>query len=553
VTETRPRRSLHRAVAVGGVLLLLNLAPLGARAADSCGGDAGGIGGTGAQPSGKSPGDTRKGKDRGGVGGTGISERDGGGVGGTGISERDGGGIGGTGIVGVITGFGSVCVSGLEVGYDADSRVETDGEPSAAGRLEVGQVVVIDAERRDGGLWAKQLAVRNVAVGPIAASDVRRGEIEVLGQRVTVDDATLLVDTGGAALGLGDFAPGRFVAVSGLRRADGSVVATRIESRTPRERVSVCGPLSARGRDQLAVAGLTVVPPAAGVPRAVVDRIALVVGRLDAATGTLHAERIEPSIDFGSAPARLSIEGFVQPRGPAGFRIDRIDVDVSKLGASAAVATSDTRVVVSGPVGADGRLNAERIDVVTPERPAGDHRPARGANGSSGAEKAPNAPAASDERPEKSETIESPEVRDTSEQPERVETPEPVEVPEQPEQIEKPEAVELHEAPETPEHVERPETPEVEHPETPERVERPETPDRVDLPEVPEAPEIPEHVEVPELPEVEPPELPEVERPELPEVERPETPEPPERIEAPEIERPEAPEPPELPEAPESR
>jgi hypothetical protein len=411
-----------------------------------------------------------------------------------------------------------------------------------------------------------------VAVGPIAASDVRRGEIEVLGQRVTVDDATLLVDTGGAALGLGDFAPGRFVAVSGLRRADGSVVATRIESRTPRERVSVCGPLSARGRDQLAVAGLTVVPPAGGVPRAVVDRIALVVGRLDAATGTLHAERIEPSVDFASAPARLSIEGFVQPRSPAGFRIDRIDVDVSKLGASAAVATSDTRVVVSGPVGADGKLNAERIDVVTPERPAGDHRPARGANGSSGAEKAPNAPAASDERPEKSETIESPEVRDTSEQPERVETPEPAEVPEQPEQpeqIEKPEAVELPEAPETPEHVERPETPEVEHAETPERVERPETPERVELPEVPEAPEIPEHVEVPELPEVERPELPEVERPELPEVERPELPEverpelpeverpelpePPERIEVPEIEHPEAPEPPELPEAPESR
>jgi len=501
VTETRPRRSLHRAVAVGGVLLVLGLAPLGARAADSCGGDAGGIGGTGAQPIGKPPGDTKKGKDRGGVGGTGIS-------------ERDGGGIGGTGIVGVITGFGSVCVNGLEVGYDAQSRVEADGEPSAAGRLEVGQVVVIDAERRDGELWAKQLAVRNVAVGPIAASDVRRGEIEVLGQRVTVADATLLVDTGGVALGLGDLAPGRFVAVSGLRRADGSVVATRIESRPPRERVSVCGPLAAQGRDQLAVAGLTVVPPAGGVPPAVVDRIALVVGRLDAATGTLHAERIEPSVDFASAPARLSIEGFVQQRGRAGFRIDRIDVDVSKLGANAAVATSDTRVVVSGPVGADGRLNAERIGVVTPERPAGDNRPARGANGSSGAQKAPNAPAASDERPEKRETIESPEVRDTSEQPERVETPE------------------------------------VEHPETPERVERPETPERVELPE---ATEIPEHVEVPELPEVERPELPEVERPELPEVERPETPEPPERIEAPEIERPEAPEPPELPEAPESR
>jgi hypothetical protein len=530
VTEARSRGSLHRVLAFGSVLLMLSLAPLAASAANPCGRDAGGIGGTGAQPSGKRPGDTEKGKDRGGIGGTGIS-------------ARDAGGIGGTGIVGVITGFGSVCVNGLEVGYDASSRVETDGEPSEAERLAVGQVVVIDAERRGDELWAEQIAVRNMAVGPIAASDMHRGEIEVLGQRVMIDDATRLADTGGAALGLGDLTPGRFVAVSGLRRADGRVVATRVESRAPRERVSVSGPLSVQGRDQLAVAGLGVVPPAGGVPPAVVERIALVVGRLDAATGMLRADRIEPALDFAAPPAQLSIEGFVQQRGPAGFRVDHIDVDASKLGAAAAVATSDTRVVVSGPVGADGRLNAERIDVVAPERPPAHDRPARGPSGNAGAATSPSAPAATIEPAEKVETIE---------------TPEAVEVPEQPEAIEKPETVELHEAPETPEHVERPETPEVEHPETPERVELPESPEPPERPETPEVerPETPERVELPEAPEiperVEVPELPEVERPELPEVERPETPEPPERIEVPEIERPEAPEPPELPEAPES-
>lgn len=478
MNEAHPRRSLHRVLAACSVLLMLGLAPHAALAADPCGGGAGGIGGTGAQPGGKPPGDTRKGRDRGGVGGTGISERDGGGVGGTGISERDRGGVGGTGIVGVITGFGSVCVNGLEVGYDAGSRVETDGEPSSADRLEVGQVVVIDAERRDGELWAKQLAVRNMAVGPIAASDPRRGEIEVLGQRVTIDGATRLAGAGGAALALGDLTPGRFVAVSGLRRADGSVFATRIESRMPRERVSVSGPLLARGRDQLAVTGLGVVPPTGGVASAVVERIALVVGRLDAATGTLRAERIEPAFDFGSAPKRLSIEGFVQQRTPAGFRVDRIDVDVSKLGAGAAVATPDARVVVSGPVGADGRLNAERIDVIAPERPAADDRPARGASGNSGSEKLSNAPAATGERAEKRETIE---------------TPDPAELPET---------------------VEHPETPEVERPETPERVELPAV-ERPELPEVarPEPPEPPERIEVPtiERPEApEPPELPEV-------------------------------------------
>jgi len=51
----------------------------------------------------------------GGVGGTGDAAY--GGVGGTGAPGSEGG-IGGTGIVGTITGFASVCVSGVEVHYD---------------------------------------------------------------------------------------------------------------------------------------------------------------------------------------------------------------------------------------------------------------------------------------------------------------------------------------------------------------------------------------------------------------------------------------------------
>jgi hypothetical protein len=172
------------------------------------------------QPSGKPPGDTKKGKDRGGVGGTGIS-------------ARDAGGIGGTGIVGVITGFGSVCVNGLEVGYDASSRVETDGEPSEAERLAVGQVVVIDAERRGDELWAEQIAVRNTAVGPIAASDVHRGEI--IADSVTIDDATRLTD---AAARRSSRRPHAGPLVAGrTRRAVGGIVATRVESRAA-ERVA---------------------------------------------------------------------------------------------------------------------------------------------------------------------------------------------------------------------------------------------------------------------------------------------------------------------------
>src|SRR2546422_4023925 len=52
------------------------------------------------------------------------------GIGGTGIGKDGSGGIGGTGIVGVITGFASICVNGVEVHYDASPPVSADGRPA---------------------------------------------------------------------------------------------------------------------------------------------------------------------------------------------------------------------------------------------------------------------------------------------------------------------------------------------------------------------------------------------------------------------------------------
>ena len=66
--------------------------------------DEGGIGGTGARPS--SP-------EEGGIGGTATrpsAPDDEGGIGGTGIAVQ-----GDTGIIGTITGFGSICVGGVEI------------------------------------------------------------------------------------------------------------------------------------------------------------------------------------------------------------------------------------------------------------------------------------------------------------------------------------------------------------------------------------------------------------------------------------------------------
>lgn len=72
-----------------------------------------GIGGTGNQKDGIG-GTGQQAHD--GIGGTGISADSG--IGGTGQQAQEG--IGGTGIIGVITGFASVCVNGLEILYDTE-------------------------------------------------------------------------------------------------------------------------------------------------------------------------------------------------------------------------------------------------------------------------------------------------------------------------------------------------------------------------------------------------------------------------------------------------
>ena len=76
------------------------------------------------------------------------------GIGGSGISTGDRG-LGGSGmragIIGVVTGFASLCVNGYEVELDEASVVTIEGHPATAADIHLGQLVVIEAEEDDGG------------------------------------------------------------------------------------------------------------------------------------------------------------------------------------------------------------------------------------------------------------------------------------------------------------------------------------------------------------------------------------------------------------------
>ncbi len=513
----RAFRSLLRVAILLGVICALALPAATVRA--ECQKSTDGIGGTGQhlRPDPKPrPNDDQKD----GVGGTGHTKHP--------LPEQDAAtigddGIGGTGIVGIVTGFGSVCVNGLEVEYDDSTAIDSNGAAVNSMALAVGQLVVVEATGRRDQLHADRIAVRDAAVGPAFAVDAARGELVVLGQSVRVGPGAPLVDRASQRpLALGDVAIGDFLAVSGLRQADGIVVATRVDRVAKSDRVSVSGPLRPLASGGFGVGELRVANDAA-VDANQSNHSALVIGRFDAKAGILEAARIEPSVRFEKQPERVAIEGLLQGDPSNGrFRTNFADVEASGASGALGKLKGGDRVIASGKWRSGGLVLASEIRieapaVLTPESPKSD-----GKSRSTLPQTEHRATAGMPDHEQRTETGERPEAIETPEveRPESVETPE-VDVPDA---VERPEV----EAPEI-------EKPEVEHPE----VERPE----VERPEV-EKPEV-EKPEV-EKPEIERPELekPEVERPELekpeiekPEVERPEVERP--QVEKPEVEKPE--------------
>jgi Domain of unknown function (DUF5666) len=139
------------------------------------------------------------------------------------IADR---GIGGTGMVGVITGFASICINGLEVHYDDTVAVDIDGTAVSVSALRAGQIVVIRAEGSMPAPYARTISIRNELVGRVELMTLDPPMLMIAGQPVSVPAGTL----GAGRFGLGDW-----ITVSGLRRKDGVVVASRLDAAATRK------------------------------------------------------------------------------------------------------------------------------------------------------------------------------------------------------------------------------------------------------------------------------------------------------------------------------
>lgn len=235
-----------------------------------------------------------------------LAER---GIGGTGapsqihVADR---GIGGTGIVGVVTGFASVCVDGLEVRLDKSVPVSINGRTMTTGQLRVGQMVIIDATgplaTQNSLAQARAITVRYEVSGPIEAIDIRAGTIRVAGQAVRVPSTTWMA---------GRFGMGGWTSVSGLRQPDGTIFASRLD----RARV---GALAVRGKivrdhDITRIGGLILHGPAAD--KAVAGTLVSVVGRYQDQTAEVTSIDTDvwaedPADYFKLSTRQLIVQGF---------------------------------------------------------------------------------------------------------------------------------------------------------------------------------------------------------------------------------------------------
>lgn len=290
-----------------------------------------------------------------------------GGIGGTGI--RDGGGIGGTGVraeadldvYGVITGFASICVNGIELHYDAATPVSINGAPADPSVLALGQVVVVRAAGDEKQARARAIQIVEAAAGQVSAVDAAGPVMQLGNQRVRIEASTVF----GAGVAR-ERLSGETVRVSGLPAADGSIVATRIDAgparggvgaQTPELRAggfSIQGYVSEVRQQDVRIAGMRFEVPRDVGAQLQRDRLVRVTGRLEG------GRRIVERADMLSGALNPRPERSVAPPRPGRDSTDRR----GSGGSGREGRDSAERMDRSGPGGGDRSGRGER-----PERP----------------------------------------------------------------------------------------------------------------------------------------------------------------------------------------
>lgn len=290
----------------------------------------GGIGGTGS-PEYNGIGGTGKTPDSG-LGGTGKMAlgpgvEKGSGIGGTGKIAQGpgGGGIGGTGIVGRITAFGSIWVNGAHITFDQDTPVKRNDQLIQQQEFKIGQVVAVLSDHQGRDYQAQRITIVHEVVGPI--SRIEGNQLWVLGQQVMLAQAnaqkTLVselqssaqeipvseLQAGAQKRLISELQAGDWIQVSGHRRQDQIIVASRLDAVEPRERVELIGEIT--GDEGSYRIGNQAIQLDALIALDAQDKREFVSGHLD--EGVLVAEQLgeDPIAELLDDAENLILEGFM--------------------------------------------------------------------------------------------------------------------------------------------------------------------------------------------------------------------------------------------------
>ena len=317
-----------------------------------------------------------------------VDPKNGDGIGGTGIKTAEvsprGDGIGGTGITntgvrGTITGFGSILVNGLKLDFDHKTTVASDGKPTSLEALRVGQIVQGVAHSKDGKYSLTALEIQHAVTGPVTAIDSATETLTVLGQKVRLN----MAGDKAAVAAFKTLQAGDIVSVSGLRQADGTIIATRVDQTSDDDRIMLRGTATAVTSASLRVGDLEIptaqVPAAPGTP-------APQTGAQVFAAGRIINGKFVPDVVSGTAPlafdegvTEVSLEAYAPKAAGSGdpLVIDGVTVNGAALPAGTPI---NGRIVITGQVAGPNSITATSIGnvrtVVTINAARGSLRPA---------------------------------------------------------------------------------------------------------------------------------------------------------------------------------
>ncbi len=134
-------------------------------------------------------------------------------------------------LAGVVASDGTLAGMTLEL---TSAQVTKNGDPTQSS-LKPGMVVEVRGQAQGSQVRVEAADIKIELKGQIEAIDPAAGTLTVLGTPVRVDALTRIEEEDGTSLALADLKVGDFVEVSGVREADGTVLATYIEKKLEAE------------------------------------------------------------------------------------------------------------------------------------------------------------------------------------------------------------------------------------------------------------------------------------------------------------------------------